>query len=144
MYAIFSDGGSRGNPGRGACAFVIYEPSEPFIIKNSKILNPEIPTEILASGRLDMGICTNNQAEWQGVILGMENLIKINTTEKVQLLLDSELVVKQLLGIYKVKNEGLKPYYLKAKKLLGLFKEVQISHIFREYNKEADRLYNQF
>lgn len=122
---IYSDGASRGNPGEAGIGVVMY--SE----------NGEKIKEIAEY----IGIKTNNVAEYQALIRGLEEALIEGATE-VQAYADSELMVKQMKGEYKVKNVGLQPLYQKAKLLSLKFFGFQISHVRRENNKEADLLAN--
>lgn len=123
---IYSDGASRGNPGpAGAGAVLIGEDGE-----------------ILATEYQYLGTATNNLAEYSGAILGLQKAIELGATQ-VTLRADSELLIKQLKGQYKVKNEGLKPLYQQALSLLKNFKGVVLEHVPREANKLADRAANQ-
>jgi ribonuclease HI len=121
----FSDGGSRGNPGDAACAAVIFDSAGGELLRRAKRL----------------GRATNNQAEYEGVILALEMAGQLGV-KKLELKMDSELVVRQLLGRYKVKNVGLKPFYAKACQLVGEFKSVAVTHVPRTDNKLADSLVN--
>ncbi len=121
----FSDGGSRGNPGKAACAAVIFDGTGGELLRRAKRI----------------GRATNNQAEYEGVILALELAGQLGV-KKLELKLDSELVVRQLLGRYKVKHEGLKPLYAKACQLVGEFKSVAVTHVPRADNKLADALVN--
>ncbi len=125
IYELFTDGGARGNPGPAAGAFVIK--------KGEKIV---------ANGAVFLGKTTNNQAEYEGLVLGLKKLLTI-TKGEVKCFLDSELVVKQLNGQYRVKDEGLKPLFAKVCVLKGHFEKITFTHIRREKNKEADALVNQ-
>jgi ribonuclease HI len=121
----FSDGGSRGNPGEAACGVVICDGDGNELLRRAKRL-----------GRL-----TNNQAEYEGVIYALELAGQLGA-KKLEIRMDSELVVRQLEGRYKVKNEGLKPYHRRACDLVGEFQSVALTHIRRTDNKEADKLVN--
>jgi ribonuclease HI len=127
---IHTDGGSRGNPGPAACAFVV-ETNGKEIFKGSKYL----------------GIQTNNHAEYSGVILALKWLYKssiLNHKSLIIFLLDSELVVKQINGLYKVKDENLRNMFYEVFELIKSFKiEVVFKHVRREQNKIADFLVNQ-
>lgn len=122
---VFSDGGSRGNPGKSACAAILYDAEGDELLRRSKTL----------------GVTTNNVAEYEGVILGMELARDLGATE-LHLKLDSELVVRQLNEEYKVKSPALKPLYLQAVRLLGSFPKATVSYVPRRENKEADKLVN--
>ena len=127
---IHTDGGSRGNPGPAACAFVAEENGFE-IFKSSKYL----------------GNTTNNVAEYSGVILALEWLVKHQSTtnnSSVTFLLDSELVVKQINALYKVKDENLRNLFFEVLTLMKKFKgNISFKHIPREKNKIADLLVNQ-
>lgn len=126
---IHTDGGARGNPGPAASAFIVEE---------EKL--------VLAKGTKFLGKTTNNYAEYYAVFLATtwikENFKKEHYVYKF--LLDSELVVKQIKGEYKIKNEELKKLYVLIKELLaGLKGNFTFIHVPREKNKEADRLVNE-
>ena len=121
---LHSDGGARGNPGPAGIG-VVLEFSD-----NKKLFKKYI------------GEGTNNQAEYQALILGLEEAKKVGA-EEVDCYLDSELVVKQLNREYKVKNEGLAPLFIKVYNLTQQFKKVKFIHVFREDNIEADKLVNE-
>jgi len=121
---IFSDGGARGNPGPSACGVVIKDETG-LIVERSRYL----------------GEATNNQAEYQGVILGLDEALKLKA-EEVDFYLDSELAVNQLNRNYKVKNLELQNLFIKIWNLSQKFKKVSFRHIPREQNRAADRLVN--
>ena len=125
---IFSDGGARGNPGKSAATFVVY--------KDKKVLH---------KGSRYLGIQTNNVAEYSGVILAL-SWIKENQNgvDRVDYFLDSELVVKQLNGVYRIKNESLKKLAASVKELeKHIHPTIHYHHVLREKNKLADRLVNE-
>jgi ribonuclease HI len=127
QIVIYTDGGSRGNPGPAACAFVV-EKNGRAVFKNSKFL----------------GKATNNFAEYSGVILALKWLNENKPKDtSIVFYLDSELVVKQINAVYRVKDEGLRNLFFEAltlmKKLGGNF---IFKHIPREKNKIADLLVN--
>ena len=119
------DGGSRGNPGPGAVGVVLED------------LDGTIVEEF---GRT-IGVCTNNVAEYRALLAGLELAATIGV-EELEVLADSELLVKQMRGEYKVKNEGLKPLHEEARQMLRGFKRVAIRHVPRAQNAEADRMVN--
>lgn len=127
MYTLFSDGGSRGNPGPAAYGFVIYDPAG----------------EVLAEKSEYIGVTTNNQAEYQGIVAALEGVKDLNISGPLTCKLDSQLVVRQINGIYKMKNADLKPWLDKVR---GLVAELPYKTTFvdvpREQNKHADRLVN--
>lgn len=124
---IFTDGGARGNPGPAGCGAVIKDADTGEILK-----------EVYSY----LGETTNNQAEYQGVILGLKEALTMDP-ETIMVVADSELLVKQLTGVYRVKNEGLAQKYAEVKNLEVRFgKPVRYRHVPREQNKEADALAN--
>jgi ribonuclease HI len=122
---LFADGGSRGNPGPAASGAVLLDPGG------------ELVEEIGAY----LGVATNNVAEWTALVLGLEAAAK-RGIRRLAVRLDSELVVKQLSGEYRVKHAGLQPYYRRARQLIRGFAEVDVRHIPRKENALADRLVN--
>ena len=131
MIAIFTDGGSRGNPGQAGIG--VYAVDE-----NGKVL--------YAYGKA-IGIATNNVAEYSAVLQALDWLIgylKEHPAEQVNFFLDSLLLVSQINGVYKVKNEALqKLLWLVREKEAQIKAMLRYSHIPREKNKEADRLVNE-
>jgi ribonuclease HI len=125
VWKIHTDGGARGNPGPAAYAYVIEGPGE---------------VVVESAGRL--GTATNNIAEYTALVRALEHARKLGA-RRLHVYSDSELLVKQMNGLYKVKHEGLRPLYEKAQKLCQHFEAVTIRHVFREANKHADRLYNE-
>ena len=143
---LFADGGSRGNPGPSACGFVIYEFADTdFESLKTLTLNKFQPKFklILEKGEF-LGTKTNNQAEWQGLILGVRTILSKFEKEKVNLkvFLDSQLVVRQVLGQYKVKNLELKELFVEFKGLIKSLQSFEIEHIYRDQNKVADKMVN--
>lgn len=120
------DGGARGNPGPAGFGVAI------------KTLDGELVKEL--GGYL--GRATNNVAEYSGLIAALEAAHELGA-EELEVFSDSELMVRQMNGQYKVRNEGLKPLFAKAKALAGRLGSVRISHVRREENREADRLANE-
>ena len=123
-WMVYTDGGSRGNPGPAGCGAVLISPEG-----EKKELHKYV------------GIQTNNYAEYYGMILAFEELVKMGI-KSIHLKADSQLMIKQMKGEYRVKNENLKPLYLKAKKLCENFDSVEFEHVKRHLNKEADALAN--
>jgi len=124
-YVLFSDGAARGNPGpAGAGALLRSEEGE-----------------ILAEISEYLGETTNNQAEYQALLLGLKKAEELKLTT-LKVFLDSELVVKQLNGDYKVKHPDLIPLYREVSALLKKFPSIAVAHVYREKNKEADKLAN--
>jgi ribonuclease HI len=123
---IFTDGGSRGNPGIAGCGAVLYDDKKKEIANDKKFC----------------GIQTNNFAEYQGLIIGLELALKYKITDLV-VFMDSKLIVEQMSGNYKVKNAGLKPLFEQAKNLSENFTGISYKHVRREKNKIADTLANE-
>jgi len=121
---IYTDGASRNNPGEAGAGIFIMRDGEPF----EKIARY-------------LGTTTNNIAEYNAAIIGLERAVQLKASS-VKLNADSELLVKQLNGQYKVKNEGLKPLHAKARDLIARIGSVVVQYIPRERNKEADALAN--
>jgi ribonuclease HI len=121
---IYTDGASRNNPGESGAGVYILQDGEPF----KKIARY-------------LGTTTNNVAEYTAAIIGLEHAVKVGA-RRVSLFADSELLVKQINGQYKVKNEGLKPLHAKARELIARIGSVAVQYIPREQNKEADALAN--
>ncbi|MBI5326856.1 MAG: ribonuclease HI family protein [Deltaproteobacteria bacterium] len=126
MFNIYVDGASRGNPGDAGVGVVIATGSGKVLKEIEKYL----------------GKATNNVAEYQALILALKEA-KALGVEAINIFADSELMVKQIKGEYKVKSAGLLPLYREAKALLIEFSRYDIIHINRERNTEADRLANQ-
>lgn len=128
---IYSDGGARGNPGPGACAFIIKSDGK-IIAQDSKYL----------------GSVTNNFAEYSGVLLALNYLLQTpiiqSTNQPINFYMDSELVARQINGHYKVKNPALKKINEEVKELLGKTGlKIVFKNIPRGKNKNADLLVNQ-
>ena len=138
ILILTADGGSRGNPGPSAYGFAVWRVENNFVSKEELMQIVSRSEPDFKSG-VYIGNTTNNQAEWQGMIAGLA-YIKDNYSnfEKIFVALDSDLVVKQITGLYKVKNPGLQPLFLEAKSLLKNLGMVDFTHIYREYNKIAD------
>ncbi len=126
-----TDGGARGNPGHAGAGVYIADGAG----------------SELATVSAYLGKRTNNWAEYQAIILGLEKLHTLYgdalADMTIVVRMDSELIVRQLNGIYKVKNADLKEQYAKARELLEGLKHIDIVHVRREYNKEADALANE-
>ncbi|TSA46653.1 reverse transcriptase-like protein [bacterium] len=122
---IFTDGGARGNPGPAALGVVIYNSEGKILKKYGKYLGEK----------------TNNEAEYEAVISALESAVALGA-ETIYFRLDSELVVRQLSGIYKVKNPRMQALIIRARNLETEFKKINYSHIPREKNQLADELVN--
>lgn len=123
---LYTDGGARHNPGPAGIGFVIYDENKKLLKKQGKYI----------------GEATNNQAEYQALIAGLEQAKKMKADE-VDCYLDSELLVKQLNHEYKIKDHGLGPLFIKVWNLSQSFKKIKFHHVPREKNKEADKLVNE-
>ncbi|HLW00405.1 MAG TPA: ribonuclease HI family protein [Ktedonobacterales bacterium] len=121
-----TDGGSRGNPGPAGAGVVIESATG----------------KLLAQGRKFLGKITNNQAEYQALILGLQ-AVKRYQPAAVQVLMDSELVVHQMNGRYQVKDAGLLLLYQEAKQLAATLTAVSFAHVPRSQNHLADALANE-
>jgi ribonuclease HI len=122
----YADGASRGNPGLSSYGAVVYD---------------EDMNELHRTHRA-LGRGTNNQAEYAGAIAALEAALGLGAKE-VELRMDSELIVRQLSGRYRVKNPGLQPLYKRMLALRSQFDRVQIEHVPRAQNKVADALANE-
>jgi ribonuclease HI len=122
---LFTDGGSRGNPGPSAIAFVICKMDDTVVEKSGSYI----------------GETTNNQAEYQALKAGLERTQQLGVRELL-VNMDSELVVKQINGQYKIKNAELLPHYSAIKKLAGNFEQIDFAHVPRALNAIADKEVN--
>lgn len=130
-FRTYTDGGARGNPGPAGIGAVI----QAFDEKSQGY-------QTIRAVKQYLGETTNNQAEYRALIAALEAASALGATE-VECLLDSELVVRQLNGEYRVKDKDLAPLFLKAWNLGTGFQKITYQHIRREYNKEADKLVNE-
>lgn len=122
---VFSDGASRGNPGPAGAGAVLTLPSG----------------EVVERLGLFLGTQTNNHAEYMGAILGLRRAHALGA-EEVELVADSQLLIRQLEGHYRVKSAGLKPLHAEAQRLLAQFRRHSLRHLPREENREADTMSN--
>jgi ribonuclease HI len=139
---LFADGGSRQNPGPAACGYVVYTFNQNF---NSveEALKIAHQSQVVYSGGHYAGETTNNVAEWLGVLKGIDWVIAhVNPVDELFIFLDSQLVVKQILGEYKVKQPHLKPFAKEVAKKLQYFDNWHVSHIYRKDNSLADKEVN--
>ena len=125
-YSMYVDGASRGNPGKAGAGALLTAPDGTAIKRLKSYL----------------GVTTNNVAEYRALLMALEAARALDM-HRVRVYADSELVVKQIKGAYKVKSQDLLPLYEKAIGLITGFAGFRITHIPREKNKEADRLANE-
>ena len=121
IVKIFTDGGSRGNPGPSASGYVIFDGNDNLIVQKGVYL----------------GITTNNQAEYTALKLAVENAVTLGAKE-VEIYMDSLLVINQMKGIFKVKNRDLWPINESIKEICKKFNKITFQHVPRELNKLAD------
>lgn len=122
---IFSDGGARGNPGPAAIGFVLKDKAGTTVYKEGKFI----------------GRATNNCAEYTAITAALKKARDLGATQ-VQCYLDSELVVRQLNGQYKVRDENIRRHFSEIVRLVKFFQKVDFHHIARSKNFEADYLVN--
>lgn len=127
-YVLYTDGASRGNPGRAAIGAALYRQADEGLRRVDEVSR-------------DIGIATNNVAEYQAVIEGLEAALRFHP-DLLVLRADSQLLIRQLEGRYRVKSPNLKPLYAQVRELLNRFPEVRLEHVPREQNEVADALAN--
>lgn len=125
-YVLHADGAARGNPGPAGAGAVLLGPDG----------------RVVAELRRALGTATNNRAEYEALVMGLEEARRLGIEELV-VRLDSELIVRQLRGLYRVKHPGLKPFAERALQLLAGFRDSRVEHVPRERNVIADRLANE-
>jgi ribonuclease HI len=125
VITAYIDGGARGNPGPAGYGARIEGPDG----------------VVLAELHGGLGVATNNVAEYSGLLAALRYAVE-HEHRRVHIKADSELLVRQMRGEYRVKNEGLKPLFLEAIGLIRNIGHVTFEHVRREFNKEADRLSN--
>jgi ribonuclease HI len=123
---LHTDGGARGNPGPAAFAYVLEADDG----------------SVLAAHGETIGVATNNVAEYRGLVAGLAKAVELEVGE-VEVVSDSELLVKQMRGEYKVKNEALRELSLEAARLARRLRRVEYRHVRRAHNELADRLVNE-
>jgi ribonuclease HI len=122
---LYTDGGARGNPGPAATAYVLQDEDG----------------TVLASHGETIGIATNNVAEYSALVAGLRRALELGLAE-VEVRSDSELMVKQMRGEYRVKNRALQDLFLDASRLARQLSSVTYTHVRREHNALADQLLN--
>ena len=123
---VYTDGACRGNPGVSSAGWYIVD---------------AVGGDIERGGEY-LGHGTNNEAEYRAAILGLEAVVR-HGAQEVTLRSDSELMVRQLTGIYRVKKANIRPLFTRVKELLGGFERFVVEHVYREDNRIADALANQ-
>lgn len=131
VLRVYTDGGSRGNPGPAAAGAWLCE-----------VTSEGLDGKSVAALKQYLGETTNNQAEYAAIVLGLTHAKKMGATQ-IDLVMDSELAVKQLNGEYRVKNPGLRLRFEEVQTLLAGFPRVRIRHVRREKNTQADALVNE-
>ena len=130
-FTIYGDGGSRGNPGPAGSGAIIRNEAGETVATVSEFL----------------GVATNNVAEYTAVLRALEKLTAMHDSKvsdlEVRVYMDSMLVVKQMTGEWKLKHPGLKPLASRVSELVHLYKSVSFEHVYRDFNKDADRLANE-
>lgn len=122
---LWTDGAARGNPGPAGCGAILKTAAGEVLDEQSQYL----------------GHATNNVAEYRALLLGLTRALACGV-QKLEVRADSELLIRQLRGEYRVRNAGLQPLYEQAKRLIARFASVKLVHVRRELNLEADRLAN--
>lgn len=130
-FSLYTDGGARGNPGPAAIGGVILDATDKVVKEFSRYI----------------GETTNNQAEYKALVFGLEQVAKkagAKTSQtELKVFMDSELIVKQMKGEYRVRDLNLQPLYAKVQKIAQKFERITFTHIRREKNAHADALVNQ-
>lgn len=124
FWLLHTDGASLQNPGPGGAGAIIYDGEGQVAAEISEYLGARV---------------TNNEAEYQGLLLGLKKLLTLGV-RKVHIRLDSELAVRQIQGIYKVRNARLAIFFKEVQAALAQFEEYDIAHVQRELNRAADNL----
>ncbi len=126
LIAVFVDGGSRKNPGEAAIGLAAYDNNGKVLLKRGKRI----------------GIATNNEAEYTALIEALRYLLNNFRYEGAVIYSDSELIVRQMHGVYRVKSALLVPLYNESRQLMKKLPQVEIVHVNRNMNKTADRIVN--
>jgi ribonuclease HI len=125
-WRLMVDGASRGNPGEAGCGAVIFDDTGATLKELCRYL----------------GRVTNNVAEYEGLLMGLEEVLRMGG-KRLKVESDSELLVRQLNGVYRVRHEKLAQLHRRAQELLRRLDGYRIIHVRREFNRIADRLANQ-
>lgn len=126
VWLLYTDGASKGNPGPAGAGWILINGEKGRRYQESRFL----------------GEATNNEAEYQALIFGLTQALELGAAA-IRIHLDSELLVRQLNGLYRVKNPRLSFYFRQVQELLKKFSAYDIMHIPREENREADRMANE-
>ena len=126
-YVLYCDGASRGNPGLASAGYVLFDAGG---------------AEVAAAGEVIGRNTTNNVAEYTALLRGLELAVRLGV-QRLLVRMDSELVVRQMLGQYKVRHEGLRPLFATAQRLRRAFARFSIEHVPRAQNARADALANE-
>ena len=127
MHTLYFDGCSKGNPGRAGAGAVLYDAHG---------------TEVFATSAFVGFRATNNEAEYTGLILGLTEALKLGITAELQVRGDSQLIIRQMQGKYKVNSPKLVPLHQRATKLASNFAKIGFEHVYRDSNARADALSN--
>lgn len=125
-FILYTDGASRGNPGAAGAGAVLIDGDG----------------TVVATAKKFLGVCTNNEAEYRALILGLEEALR-RKIRRLRICLDSELIVRQIEGAYRVKNKNLQGLMKEVRKLLSFLDGYTVAHVERNLNSAADRLANQ-
>ncbi len=125
-HTVHIDGGARGNPGPAGYGLVVHDPQGKKLAELSQYL----------------GHCTNNYAEYQGLLAALRYAIA-HHIPSLKIISDSELMVRQMKGVYKVRHPELRRLYEEAQRLTAQIQYIEIRHALRENNRDADRLANE-
>jgi ribonuclease HI len=125
---VYADGGARGNPGPAAIGALVLDPATD-------------PPEHLATISERIGQATNNIAEWRAIVAALEAAREFAARE-IEIRADSQLVIRQLQGSYRVRQAHLKPLFTRARELLAAYDDVRLVHVPRDENTDADALVN--
>ncbi len=125
-FVLHADGAARGNPGPAGAGAVLLDGSG----------------NVVAELRRSLGVATNNRAEYEALVMGLEEARR-RGVDDIVVRLDSELIVRQLAGAYRIKHESLRPLAQRALRLLGQFAGARVEHVPRAQNALADRLANE-
>ena len=142
---LFTDGGSRGNPGPAGYGFVVYDVTN---LSTTDSAKEGLPADRHGAGIVlekcgkYLGTQTNNQAEYEGLEAGVTWVLEHHPESELNIFMDSLLIVNQIKGVYRVKHPMLTPYHRRIMAILRQISKYSIQHVRREYNTVADSLAN--